>query len=398
MKVFWFGTLLVAALGAGGFGGCTHTPTPDPNIGPAPPFVSGTYDCGAASTWTTSTFAGLVPAVQRAVANDNPENALTGLLRAHAAQEVTCVAGYVHDESVKQQASRDRQGPGHEARRRDPGLARPAVGARPDRHQLHRRRALMPEFALVAQDNCVPPDVLAFIAAAVNLQMQRDVAPVWGGDVWTCIALDSLDGVAVERRAKGADVQDEAAARQRARLPHRIIGRRLRGGAAAGDARARPGARRHDHVARGGRDLRRPDLQRLRHRTVGAAAGARARRPGRVRRLPDLGAHRAGDAPGDGVELRAAELVQRRQRPVRLPQAPGRARDHDPGRLLRVPRRQRQLATSLRRRARAPGLAGEDDQPVEPRAGARARRVQPSRGGDGRRPEDLGTLAPARAC
>jgi hypothetical protein len=54
----------------------------------------------------------------------------------------------------------------------------------------------MPEFALVAQDNCVPPDVLAFIAAAVNLQMQRDVAPVWGGDVWTCIALESLAGIA----------------------------------------------------------------------------------------------------------------------------------------------------------------------------------------------------------
>lgn len=52
----------------------------------------------------------------------------------------------------------------------------------------------MPEFALVAQDGCVPPDVLAFIAAA---------------------------------------------------------------GAATGDARARPAARRHDHVARGGRDLRR---------------------------------------------------------------------------------------------------------------------------------------------
>ncbi len=33
------------------------------------------------------------------------ENALTGLLRTHAAQEVTCVTGYVHDESVKQQAS-----------------------------------------------------------------------------------------------------------------------------------------------------------------------------------------------------------------------------------------------------------------------------------------------------
>ena len=54
----------------------------------------------------------------------------------------------------------------------------------------------MPEFALVAQDDCVPPDVLAFIAAAVNLQMQRDVAPVWGGEVWTCVALDSLAGVA----------------------------------------------------------------------------------------------------------------------------------------------------------------------------------------------------------
>jgi hypothetical protein len=54
----------------------------------------------------------------------------------------------------------------------------------------------MPEFALVAQDNCVPPDVMAFIAAAVNLQMQRDVAAAWGGAVWTCIALDSLDGVA----------------------------------------------------------------------------------------------------------------------------------------------------------------------------------------------------------
>jgi len=105
MKVFWFGALLAAALGGGGFAGCTHPPAPDASIGPAPPFVSGTYDCSAPSTWTTSSFAGLVPAVQRAVANDNPENALTGLLRTHAAQEVTCVAGYVHDESVRQQAA-----------------------------------------------------------------------------------------------------------------------------------------------------------------------------------------------------------------------------------------------------------------------------------------------------
>jgi hypothetical protein len=53
----------------------------------------------------------------------------------------------------------------------------------------------MPEFALVAEGNCVPTDVLAFMAAAINLQMQRDVAPAWGGDVWSCVALDSLAGV-----------------------------------------------------------------------------------------------------------------------------------------------------------------------------------------------------------
>jgi len=53
----------------------------------------------------------------------------------------------------------------------------------------------MPEFALLAEDGCVSLDVLAFIAAAVNLQMRRDVAPVWGDDVWTCVALDSLAGV-----------------------------------------------------------------------------------------------------------------------------------------------------------------------------------------------------------
>jgi hypothetical protein len=53
----------------------------------------------------------------------------------------------------------------------------------------------MPEFALLAEDGCVANDVLAFIAAAVNLQMQRDVAPVWGDDVWTVVALDNLAGV-----------------------------------------------------------------------------------------------------------------------------------------------------------------------------------------------------------
>ena len=53
----------------------------------------------------------------------------------------------------------------------------------------------MPEFALVAEDGCVAPDVLAFIAAAVNLQMRRDVAPIWADDVWTVVALDSLANV-----------------------------------------------------------------------------------------------------------------------------------------------------------------------------------------------------------
>ena len=54
---------------------------------------------------TTKFQEALADAQSRAVANDNPENALTGLLRTHAAQEVTCVAGYVHDESVRQQGA-----------------------------------------------------------------------------------------------------------------------------------------------------------------------------------------------------------------------------------------------------------------------------------------------------
>jgi hypothetical protein len=60
----------------------------------------------------------------------------------------------------------------------------------------------MPEFALIAEDGCVATDVLAFIAAAVNLQMQRDVAPVWGDDVWTVVALDSLAGVKSDQTRK----------------------------------------------------------------------------------------------------------------------------------------------------------------------------------------------------
>jgi hypothetical protein len=60
----------------------------------------------------------------------------------------------------------------------------------------------MPEFALLAEDSCVANDVLAFIAAAVNLQMQRDVAPAWGDVVWTVVALDNLAGVNPNRTRK----------------------------------------------------------------------------------------------------------------------------------------------------------------------------------------------------
>jgi len=61
----------------------------------------------------------------------------------------------------------------------------------------------MPEFALFAEGNCVAPDVLAFIAAAVDLQMRRDVAPAWGGDEpWACVALDSLAGIRKDQTRK----------------------------------------------------------------------------------------------------------------------------------------------------------------------------------------------------
>lgn len=55
----------------------------------------------------------------------------------------------------------------------------------------------MPEFALLAEDECVPLDVLAFIAAAVDLQLRRDVAPIYDvGEPWTVGALSSLAGLA----------------------------------------------------------------------------------------------------------------------------------------------------------------------------------------------------------
>ena len=84
---------------------CAHTLPAEKPTGPPLPFTAGAYDCAAPATWKTGSFAALVPAVQRALANDDSQGALTVLLSSHYAEEVTCVAGYVHDESVQQQAT-----------------------------------------------------------------------------------------------------------------------------------------------------------------------------------------------------------------------------------------------------------------------------------------------------
>jgi hypothetical protein len=95
-----------AALSSGELLGCARPMAPpEQPTGRALPLVAGTYDCAAAATWKTASFAGLVPGVQRALANDNAQSALEILTHSHYPQEVTCVAGYVHDESVKQQAT-----------------------------------------------------------------------------------------------------------------------------------------------------------------------------------------------------------------------------------------------------------------------------------------------------
>jgi hypothetical protein len=94
--------LTLAGLGCGAGG--PKIP-PEKPTGPPLPFTAGAYDCAAPATWRTTTFAGLVPSVQRALANKDGTDALTVLLSSHYDQEVTCVAGYVHDESVKQQAT-----------------------------------------------------------------------------------------------------------------------------------------------------------------------------------------------------------------------------------------------------------------------------------------------------
>jgi len=97
----WIGRLVLAVAWLG----CAHTPPAERPVGPPLPFTAGAYDCAAPATWKTTTFAGLVPAVQRALVNEDSQSALTVLTSRHYAQEITCVAGYIHDESVQQQAT-----------------------------------------------------------------------------------------------------------------------------------------------------------------------------------------------------------------------------------------------------------------------------------------------------
>ncbi len=102
------GAALAVVLAGVGLGACTSAqPQIPPEKPPGPPLAltPGNYDCAAPATWKTTSFAALVPAVQRALANDDAQGALTVLLSSHYDQEVTCVAAYIHDESVKQAAT-----------------------------------------------------------------------------------------------------------------------------------------------------------------------------------------------------------------------------------------------------------------------------------------------------
>jgi hypothetical protein len=94
-------------LAAVGLLACTPKPAlpPEKPAGPPLPLTPGSYDCAAPATWKTTSFAALVPSVQRALANDDAQGALTVLLSSHYDEEVTCVAAYIHDESVKQAAT-----------------------------------------------------------------------------------------------------------------------------------------------------------------------------------------------------------------------------------------------------------------------------------------------------
>src|SRR4051794_17810257 len=92
--------LVVTGVALGG-ASCKHgDPTTPVVMTPPPPAMTGAVDCASTTTWTTTSFAALVPTVQRAVAQGNPQGALDQLLATHTNGEVACVAGYVHDQSV----------------------------------------------------------------------------------------------------------------------------------------------------------------------------------------------------------------------------------------------------------------------------------------------------------
>jgi hypothetical protein len=91
---------VVAALALAGAAGCASGP-PAPPPAPIGP-QTGTFDCATPAVWTTTTFAALVPDVETALAQPSPQTALSRLLQKHAPAEVTCVVGYVHDQSVAQ--------------------------------------------------------------------------------------------------------------------------------------------------------------------------------------------------------------------------------------------------------------------------------------------------------
>ena len=98
----WLRILFLTVGVAIGGASCKHAdPTPT-NTSPPPPALTGAVDCAATDVWTTTTFAALIPSVQRAVAQGDPQGALNQLLQTHSNGEVACVVGYVHEQSVQQ--------------------------------------------------------------------------------------------------------------------------------------------------------------------------------------------------------------------------------------------------------------------------------------------------------
>ena len=58
------------------------------------------------------------------------------------------------------------------------------------------------EYVLTAKDGCVSPDDLAFMAAALDEQMRRDVGPAFGKEPWSVAAVSSLDGLSPDSSAE----------------------------------------------------------------------------------------------------------------------------------------------------------------------------------------------------